>query len=146
MALIGKRDRRAYRVFAMLSDGECDEGSTWEAALFAPHHRLDNLVVIVDANRIQALGHTVEVLDLDPFADKWRAFGWAVREIDGHSITEIEEALLSTPFSPGRPSCIIAHTIKGKGISFMEDRLLWHYRSPQGEEYVAACNELEHAT
>lgn len=145
MALAGKRDSSPWRVFALLSDGECNEGATWEAALFAPHHRLDNLTVIVDANKIQALGHTKKVLDLDPFAAKWQAFGWATREIDGHDIAEIKDTLLSVPFSPGKPSCIIAHTIKGKGVSFMEDKLLWHYRSPQGEEYVAACAELERA-
>ena len=90
MALAGKRDRQAYRVFTMLSDGECDEGSTWEAALFAPHHQLDNLIAIIDYNQIQSLGTVKEVLDLEPFADKWKAFGWAVREIDGHDCAQIE--------------------------------------------------------
>lgn len=142
MALVGKRDRRPYRVFAVLSDGECDEGSTWEAILFAAHHHLDNLVVVVDYNKMQALGRTTEVLDLEPFGDKWRAFGWAVREIDGHNLGEIEDALSTIPFEPGQPSCIIAHTIKGKGVSFMEDKLLWHYRSPQGQEFEAALSEL----
>ncbi len=143
MALAGKRDTAAWRVFALLSDGECDEGATWEAALLAAHHGLDNMVIIVDYNKIQALGYTSEVLSLDSLAGKWRAFGWAVREIDGHNFAEIETALGAVPFEKGQPSCIVAHTIKGKGVSFMEDQLLWHYRSPQGEEYEAACRELD---
>lgn len=142
MALAGNRDHANYRVFCMLSDGECDEGSTWEPILFAPQHKLDNLVVVVDYNKIQALGTTKEVMDLDPFADKWRAFGWTVEEIDGHNIPEIEKCLGSVPFETGHPSCVIAHTVKGKGVSFMENSLLWHYRIPQGEEYVAALDEL----
>ncbi|HXK43343.1 MAG TPA: transketolase [Anaerolineae bacterium] len=143
MALAAKRDQAVYRVFCMLSDGECDEGSTWEPILFAPHHQLDNLVAIVDYNKIQALGHTREVLNLEPFAAKWQAFGWAVREVDGHNLAEIVTALSEIPYQEGKPSCVIAHTVKGQGISFMEDRLLWHYRSPQGDEYTAAMTELE---
>jgi len=142
MALAGKRDGRAYRVFALLSDGECDEGSNWEAALFAPHHRLDNLIVIVDYNKIQSLGTVKEVLELEPFADKWRTFGWAVREIDGHNLVQIGQALEDVPATPGRPTCVIAHTVKGKGISFMEGKLLWHYRSPNGEEMADGMAEL----
>lgn len=143
MALVSKRDARPWRVFCLLSDGECDEGSTWEPVLFAPQHKLDNLIVIVDYNKIQSLGTVKEVMDLEPFADKWRAFGWAVREIDGHNLREIEETLTEIPFESGRPSCVIAHTVKGKGISFMESKLLWHYRTPQGEEYEAALAELD---
>ncbi|MGQ9851552.1 MAG: transketolase, partial [Aggregatilineaceae bacterium] len=143
MALAAKRDGKPYRVFALLSDGECDEGSTWEAVLFASHHRLDNLIAIVDYNKIQSLGRVEEVINLEPLAEKWRSFGWAVREIDGHDVLEIEDALSQVPFEAGRPSCVIAHTVKGKGVSFMEDKLLWHYRSPQGEEYEAALAELE---
>lgn len=143
MALAGKRDGRPYRVFTLLSDGECDEGSTWEAVLFAPHHRLDNLIAIVDYNKIQSLGHVKDVLNLDPFAAKWSAFGWAVREIDGHDPEAIESALAKLPIEPDKPTCVIAHTVKGKGISFMEDKLLWHYRTPQGEEYQQALAELE---
>jgi len=146
MALAGKRDRRPYRVFALLSDGECDEGSTWEAALFAPHHRLDNLTAIVDYNKIQSLGHVKEVLDLEPFVAKWSSFGWAVREIDGHDVDAIEQTLCEVPFEPERPSCVIAHTVKGKGVSFMEDKLLWHYRAPQGDEYDQAMAELKDQT
>jgi transketolase len=143
MALAGKRDAKKYRVFALLSDGECDEGSTWEAALFAPHHELDNLTAIVDYNKIQSLGTVKEVLDLEPFAGKWRAFGWAVQEIDGHDLRQIERVLADLPLEPGKPTCIIAHTIKGKGVTFMENKLLWHYRSPDDEEMEKALDELE---
>jgi len=145
MALAAKRDGKSHRVFALLSDGECDEGSNWEPILFAPQHHLDNLVVIVDYNKIQSLGTTKEVMDLEPFADKWRAFGWAVREIDGHDFAEIETALAELPIQKNRPSCILAHTVKGKGVSFMEDTLLWHYRIPQSEEFEEALAELERA-
>ncbi len=142
IALAGQRDREAYRVFVLLSDGECDEGSTWEAALFAPHHRLDNLVAIVDYNKIQSLGAVKEVLELEPLAEKWKAFRWGVREIDGHDFAQIETTLGSVPFEPGRPSCVIAHTVKGKGVSFMEHQLAWHYRSPNAEELRQALAEL----
>ncbi len=142
MALAGKRDGQSHRVFALLSDGECDEGSNWEAALFAPHHRLDNLIVIVDYNKIQSLGTVEEVLGLEPFAEKWRAFGWAVREIDGHNCGQIEQALASVPWEAGKPTCVIAHTVKGKGVSFMEKNLLWHYRAPNHQEMAAAMVEL----
>jgi len=146
MALAGKNEKDPFRVFCVLSDGECDEGSIWEAALFAPHHLLDNLIVIIDFNKIQSLGHVEEVLDLEPFADKWRAFGWKVHEIDGHDIGAVEDALSTVPFSEGKPSCIIAHTVKGKGVSFMENSVLWHYRTPQDDEYTAALRELGEAS
>ncbi len=142
MALAGKRDNKQHRVFALLSDGECNEGSVWEAAMLAAQHQLDNLVCIIDYNKIQALGHTKDVCDLEPFADKWRAFRWCVREIDGHDVDELVTTLEQLPLEHDKPSCIIAHTIKGKGVSFMEDQLLWHYRSPQGEEYDDAMREL----
>jgi transketolase len=142
MALAGKRDGSPYRVFALLSDGECDEGSTWEAALFAGHHGLSNLVSIIDYNKIQSLGTVAQVLNLEPFAAKWQAFGWAVREIDGHNLKEIEDTLKGVPFVPGKPSCVVAHTVKGKGVSFMEDKLLWHYRSPDADEMAKALIEI----
>lgn len=142
MAKAGKIDGRPYRVFALLSDGECQEGSTWEAAMFAAHHRLDNLIALVDDNKIQALGYTREVCDLEPFVEKWRAFGWSVCEVDGHNVAELSERLASVPFEAGKPSCLIAHTVKGKGVSFTEDSLLWHYRCPRGEEYDAIMTEL----
>ena len=143
MALAGKRENRPYRVFVLLSDGECDEGSTWEAALFASHHRLNNLTAIVDYNKFQAFGRVKEVLDLEPMVEKWQAFGWAVREIDGHNFEQIENALLGVPFEPEQPSCIIAHTVKGKGVSFMENQLIWHYWSPDAEQLRQALAELE---
>jgi transketolase len=142
MALAGKRDAMSYRVFTLLSDGECDEGSTWEAVLFAPHHQLDNLIAIVDFNKIQSLGTVKEVLGLEPFATKWKAFGWAVREIDGHNLEEIESVLAGVPLESGKPTCILAHTVKGKGVSFMEDKLLWHYRAPDRDEMARALAEL----
>lgn len=143
MALAAHRDGNPARVFALLSDGECDEGSTWEAAMFAGHHGLDNLVCIVDYNKIQSLGTVKEVMDLEPFGDKWRSFGWAVQEIDGHNLAEVHEVLSGVPLKISQPTCILAHTVKGKGVSFMENTLLWHYRSPAGTEYQAACAELE---
>ena len=143
MALFAKRTNQAYRVITMLSDGECDEGSIWEAALFAGHHQLDNMAVIVDYNKIQSLGRVEEVLELEPFADKWSAFKWAVCEIDGHDFDDIQSALTNLPLESGKPSCIIAHTVKGKGVSFMEDKLLWHYRSPNAEDFELAVSELE---
>lgn len=143
MALAAKLDGKPYRIFTLLGDGECDEGSIWEAALFAPQYRLDNLVIIIDYNKIQSLGFTKDILDLEPLADKWRAFGWNVQEIDGHNLQEIQDVLAKTPQVIGAPTCIIAHTIKGKGVSFMENKLLWHYRYPRGEEFEAALQELE---
>jgi len=145
MALAAKHDGKAHRVVVLLSDGECDEGSTWEAALFAPHHHLDNLTAIIDYNKIQSLGDVKEVLALEPLVDKWRAFGWAVREIDGHDVSGIRASLSGLPFEPGHPSCIVAHTVKGKGVSFMENRLAWHYKSPKPEDLARALAELGEA-
>jgi transketolase len=145
MAMAGIRAAISFRVFALLSDGECDEGSTWEAALFASHHRLENLTVVIDCNGIQSLGRTRDVLNLDPFADKWRSFGWDAIDVDGHNVEELLAALSALPLAPGRPSCIVAHTVKGKGVSFMQDSLLWHYRSPNHEELDAALAELGEA-
>lgn len=142
MALAGKQQPDPFRVFTLLSDGECDEGSVWEAILFAAHHRLENLVAIVDANGIQSLGRVNDVLDLDPLAEKWRACRWSVREIDGHNIAEIESTFACVPFERGAPSCIIAHTTKGRGVAFMEDDLLWHYRAPDEQEFAQALAEL----
>ena len=142
IAMAADRDGHPYRVLTLLSDGECDEGSTWEAALFAPHHKLDNIVVIIDYNKIQAFGMVKEVLNLEPLASKWQAFGWAVQEIDGHNFEQIEKTLLSVPFQPEKPSCIIAHTVKGKGVSFMENQIAWHYQSPNDEELRQALAEL----
>lgn len=144
MALAAKLDGLSNRVFCLLSDGECDEGSTWEAVLLAAHHRLSNLVAIVDYNKIQSLDRVAAVLELEPFAAKWRAFGWQVSEVDGHDVNALEKVLTEGPAPEGRPRCVIAHTVKGKGVSFMEDNVLWHYRSPQGDEFARAMRELAH--
>ena len=143
MAYAGKLKEAEHRVFCLLSDGECDEGSTWEAVLFAAHHGLSNLVAIVDYNRIQGISPISEVIELEPFADKWTAFGWAVKEVDGHDHESLRDALAAVPFVAGKPTCLIAHTIKGKGVSFMENTVLWHYRVPRGAEFDAALAELE---
>ena len=142
MALAGKYDGLKYRVFVLMSDGECDEGSVWESALFSAHHGLNNLIAIIDYNKIQAMGRTNEVLNLEPFADKWRSFGWAVKEVDGHNHSAIMKVLKKAPFKKNTPSIIIAHTIKGKGVSFMENKLLWHYKSPDDSELKNALKEL----
>lgn len=143
MALAGKREGQARRVFAILSDGELDEGSNWEAILFAPHHRLDNLTVIVDYNKIQSFGAVKDVLDIEPLRAKWEAFRWSTVEVDGHNHAQLEDALGRVPFGAGKPSAIIAHTVKGKGVSFMENRLAWHYKSPDQEQLAQALRELE---
>ena len=142
-ALAAKRRGEDWRAFVMLSDGELDEGSNWEAILFAPQHQLDNLVALVDHNQIQSLGRVQEVLDLAPLAEKFRAFRWAVKEIDGHDHAAIRAALQSLPFEPGKPNCLIARTVKGKGVDFMEDKLLWHYRSPDAEQARGALEQSE---
>lgn len=143
MAKAALLDSKSHRVFCVLSDGECDEGSNWEAALFASHHNLINLVAIIDYNKIQSLAKVSETLALEPFADKWRSFGWDLVEVDGHSHVELVSALSARPGRPQRPLCVLAHTVKGKGVSFMEDTVLWHYRTPQGDEYTRACEELD---
>jgi transketolase len=145
MALSAKADGIKSRTFVILSDGELDEGSNWEAILFAGHRKLDNLIAVVDYNKIQSFGTVKEILDLEPLAAKWLAFGWAVREINGHDLAAIEDALRQTPFEGGKPSVILAHTTKGKGVSFMEGRLEWHYKSPNDEQLARALVELESA-
>lgn len=131
------------RTFVLLSDGECDEGSVWEAALFAPHHRLDNLVAIIDYNKIQSLGTVSDTLGLEPLRGKWESFNWNVLEVDGHDHSALQNALSGTKQQTGRPTVIIAHTTKGKGVSFMENTVLWHYRTARGEEFDRALKELE---
>ena len=142
MALAAKRAGRDNRVYVLLSDGECDEGSNWEAIMFAAHHKLDNLVVAVDYNKIQSLDLVSNTLALEPFADKWRAFGWHVAEVDGHDHDALLAALDVPAGGRGQPSVVICHTTKGKGVSFMENQVLWHYRTPQGDEYLDARTEL----
>ena len=136
MALNARLDGAAYRTIVIVSDGESNEGSLWEAALCAGKHRLSNLVVLVDYNKQQSYSTTYEVLDLDPFADKWRAFGFAVEEVDGHDVAALRSILSRMPFQAGKPSVIIGHTIKGKGVSFVENNLDWHHKSKVTEEDV----------
>lgn len=142
MAYSAKKKGECQRSVVLMSDGELGEGMVWEAALFAAHQKLDALVGIVDCNKIQALGHTSEILALENLVVKWDAFGWSVRRIDGHDISLIEQTLQAVPFEVGKPSLIIADTVKGKGVSFMEDQLLWHYRCPDEDEYQRAMKEI----
>ena len=145
MALGAKMDKAPWRTYVILGDGECDEGSVWEAALQAHQYGLDNLIAVVDHNRMQSLDFCEKTIALEPFADKWRDFGWQVQVVDGHDVTALQEAFARAKdgLGGGKPSVIIAETTKGKGVSFMENDILWHYRTPQGEEYDAALKELE---
>lgn len=131
-----------WRTFVLTGDGELQEGSNWEAAMAASHFGLDNLALIIDRNRLQQGDRTESTIALEPLAERWRAFGWAVREIDGHNIGELILALGDVPFEPGKPSCLIARTSKGRGVSFMEDRAEWHHRVPTDSELAAALAEL----
>lgn len=142
MALSAKRDGVHFRVFALVGDGELNEGSNWEAMLFAATHCLDQLVMIVDRNRLQGFGESEKVMRLEPLGAKLVSFGWSVIEIDGHDVSAIEEALTHLPAKEGRPTAIVANTIKGKGVSFMENRLEWHYRSPDEEQLADALRQL----
>lgn len=142
MALSGRVQKQNYDVIALLGDGECNEGSIWEAAMMAAAQRVDNLTVFVDFNKWQATGRSEEVLALSPLVDKWRAFGWDACEIDGHDMGQLVEVLSRKKNSEGKPVAIVAHTVKGKGVSFMEDDNNWHYRIPSAEELASAYNEL----
>lgn len=144
-ALAAKLDKLSYKVFTLLGDGEMPEGSNWEAALSAAQYKLDNLCAIVDKNGLQITASTNEVCSTDPLDKKWEAFGWAVREVDGNDVAALKEILQSIPFEEGKPSVIIAHTTKGKGISFMENQLSWHHRVPTGQEFEQAVSELQSA-
>lgn len=142
MALSARILGRKHRVYALLGDGECNEGSVWEAALFAPAQGLDSVTVIVDYNKWQATGRSNEITALGPLVDKWRAFGWDAVEVDGHDLGALVAALTPPEKSTGRPRAIVAHTVKGRGVSFMEDDNNWHYRIPKAEEVAAAWAEL----
>lgn len=144
-ALAAKKDGRGYRVFTLVGDGELAEGSNWEASMAAAHYRLDNLVVIVDRNRLQITGRTEEVNGLEPLDDKFAAFGYTVRHVDGNDIAALVQLFDQIPFEPGKPNLIIAHTIKGKGISFMEDQRAWHHKVPTDEQFQLAMQELDQA-
>jgi len=140
IALAARIRQRPFKSYVLLSDGECNEGATWEAALFAAKHKLNNLCAIVDFNKWQATGRSQEVLEIDPLVDKWRAFGWETAELDGHDFEALEKNLCRVDFD--RPRILIAHTVKGKGISFMEDDNNWHYRIPTADEVAAAKSQL----
>lgn len=142
IALAGKMDHAHYRVYTLLGDGELAEGSNWEAALTAAHYSLDNLIAIVDRNGLQITGATRDVCHTEPLAEKFHAFGWQVREVEGHDVTTLTAALTAVPFERGKPSLLIANTVKGKGISFMEGVTKWHHGVPSDEEYELALQEL----
>lgn len=141
-ALAARLQGSPRRVFALLSDAECNEGSVWEAAMFAAHHRLSDLVVIIDVNGQQALGYTRHVLDLEPLGDRWRSFGWDVQEVDGHDLVEMAVALDRAIADDSRPHVLLARTVFGKGVSFMERRLEWHYLPMSEDEYTLAVEQV----
>jgi len=143
MALGARIQKKPFHTFVMLGDGELHEGSNWEAAMAASHYRLANLTAIVDHNKISQSGRVAEIIGVDPLADKWRAFGWETREIDGHDMTQVVDALNALPFHPDRPSALIAHTVKGKGVSFAENTYLWHSNNVNDEILARALAELE---
>ena len=143
MALSAKLDRKLYHVFAMLGDGEVEEGQVWEAAMFASHYKLDNLIAFLDRNRLQIDGETEQVMSIEPIMDKWKAFGWEVREINGHDFKEIADAVEWAKDVKGKPAMIIAHTVKGKGVSFMEGSVHFHGKPPNDEEYRIALQDLD---
>jgi len=143
IALAARLDRRGYRVYVLLGDGECDEGQVWEAAMAAAHFKLDNIVAVVDRNRQQIDGWTYQVMDTEPLAEKWRSFGWHTIEVDGHDLAQILGALDEAQRIEGKPTAIMAHTTKGKGVSFMENNPDFHGKAPTPEEAERALKELE---
>jgi transketolase len=143
IALAAQRQHKDYRTYVMLGDGEMDEGSNWEALLFAAHHHLNHLCAIVDYNKIQSFGNTNDVINLEPLADKLKAFNFNVIEIDGHDHTAIRKAFEQFLAEETKPTVIVANTVKGKGVSFMENKLAWHYKSPDDEQYQTALKEIE---
>jgi transketolase len=145
LALAARLDSSPYRTFVMIGDGESQEGSIWEAAMSAAHFELDNLICIVDRNRFQIDGDTEQIMRLEPFRKKWEAFGWSVREIDGHDVEDIIGCMTALPFKPGKPSLILANTIKGKGVSFMENTHKWHGGAPSGDLAETALEEVNAA-
>ena len=145
MALGAKMDGAQWRTYVVLGDGECDEGSVWESALQAAQYKLDRLIAVVDYNHMQSLATVEDTLKLEPFEQKWKDFGWNAESVNGHDTEALKEAFARAKENAGsrKPYVILAHTVKGKGVSFMENNILWHYRTPQGEEYDAALKELE---
>lgn len=142
MALAAKMDGKSYKVYTLMGDGEQAEGSVWEGAMAASNYGLDNLVAIIDCNGLQITGNTIDVMSSEPLVDKWRSFGWHVIEVDGHDIEQLVSVLKKVPETDGKPTMIIAKTIKGKGISFAENRVAWHHKVPSEEEYNSAMDEL----
>lgn len=143
MALGARIQEKSFHTYVMLGDGELHEGSNWEAAMCAAHYRLQNLTAIIDANKVSQSGHVADIVGIEPLADKWRAFGWAVREIDGHDMGQVVEALDALPLHPAKPSALIAHTVKGKGVSFAENTYVWHSNTVSDEILDRALAELE---
>lgn len=140
LAYANKIDKNEGQIYVLVGDGECNEGTIWESAMFAGHHKLNNLTVIVDYNKIQSFGYVDEIMNLEPFGQKWTSFNWDVHEIDGHNFEQLITAFES---KSTKPKVIIANTIKGKGVSFMENKLEWHYKSPNSEQYETALKELK---
>jgi len=145
MALAAKMDGRSDRVFTIMGDGELTEGSIWEAAASAAHYHLDNLTAIIDRNTLQITGRTKDVMEMEPLEDKFTAFGFAVRHVDGNDIAALISLFDTLPFEPGKPNLVLAHTVKGKGVSFIEDNIPWHHRVPTDAEYATALKELDQA-
>ncbi|QEC56174.1 transketolase [Flavisolibacter ginsenosidimutans] len=144
-AIAAKLDKKDYRVFTLLGDGELPEGSNWEAALTASQYKLDNLCAIIDSNGLQITGPTSEVCNTEPIDAKFESFGWAVRHVDGHDLTALMQTFDAMPFTEGKPNLVIAHTVKGKGVSYMENALKWHHGVPTEQQYEDALNELDNA-
>ena len=145
VAKAAKITNGVWRTFVLTGDGELQEGSNWEAAMAAAQYQLDNLTVIVDRNRLQQGDETERTVGLEPLGERWRAFGWAVKEVDGHDLQALTATFRAVPFAPGQPNCVIAHTRKGRGVSFMENRVEWHHKVPTADELAAALKELEGA-
>ncbi len=144
-AIAGKKDGRSFRVFTLLGDGELEEGSNWEASMAAAHYGLDNLVVIVDYNKLQITGPVADVAGVVNLREKFTAFGYAVREVDGNSISDLVDIFDQLPFEPGKPNLVLAHTVKGKGVSFIENQISWHHHVPTDNEFAIAMRELDAA-
>ena len=145
-ALSAKLDNKSFKVFTLLGDGELPEGSNWEAALSASHYKLDNLCAIIDHNKLQITGTTSQVCNTDPIDKKFESFGWAVKHVDGHDYDELLKTFDALPFEQGKPSLIVAHTVKGKGISYMENNVKWHHGVPSKEQFEEALGQLDSAT
>ncbi|WP_141501836.1 transketolase [Paenibacillus luteus] len=146
MALAAKKDSKAYRVFCLMGDGEQAEGSVWEAAMAGAHYKLDNLIGFVDRNRLQISGNTEDVMGIDPLDRKWEAFGWHVKQVNGHDFGELLETLRAVPEQTGKPTLVILNTTKGKGVSFAENQPEWHHHVPNEEQLILAVAELEAAS